>query len=277
MKNDLLFVKACILGDGCLSYINRVNTQTVMYSMNHCLVQKDWLVWKADELNKRFNRNCKVSEKDVFDKRTNKFYQQVSYTVTSKEFIPLYNLAYPNNKKLITTKLLEDLTLEHLAIFWADDGNLEPKARVGRLNIYKPEDECLIIADWIESLCNAIGRYEDYEGQGFGRLRFPATEMHKLAPAIKPYIHPLFSYKIEMQYKNNTRKSRMLAASSPDFDLPNIDDLPNAKDIKHTEWQAIAKKIGMPDSKNGTKEALRKRIIDWINLIQDDKAPRKQN
>jgi hypothetical protein len=154
-----------------------------------------------------------------------------------------------------------------LAIAWADDGNLEPKERIGRLNVYQPEDECQVVASWIESVCGAKARYEDYEKKGVGRLRFPASEMARIATAIKPFTHPTMIYKIDMQYKRNTGTRIKLAASSPNNDLPAIEDIPEVSAMSALEWIALSKRIGVPRYKEGTKENIRKRIIETLQVI----------
>lgn len=265
--DDWLFVKSCILGDGSLTPIRRQGRNTIMISFTHCKQQKSWLQTKADKLNAAFNRKCVVGERQQFDDRTNKIYDTCQFSLTSVKLLPLYEVAYPNGKKQFTKELLDGLDARHLAIIWADDGNLEPKARVGRLNLYLPEEQCNIVNNWIGSICGAIGRYEDYEGNGFGRLRFPASEMIKIALAIKPHLHESMSYKINMQYKNSTKVKLLLSASSPNNELPSLDTLPETSELTASQWWAIAKQVGVSAYKRGTKEELRQRIIENIKFI----------
>lgn len=266
-KDNWLFVKSCILGDGSLTPIRRQNRNTVMISFTHCKQQKTWLQAKADELNAVFDRKCVVGERQQFDARTNRTYETCQFSLTSQKLLPLYEIAYPNGKKQFTKELLDELDARHLAVLWADDGNLEPKARVGRLNLYEPENQCNIVNNWIKSVCGAHGRYEDYEGNGFGRLRFPASEMIKIALAIKSYLHKSMSYKIDMQYKNSTKVKLLLSASSPNNELPSLDTLPEASELTAAQWWAIAKQVGVSAYKRGTKEELRQRIVENIKFI----------
>jgi hypothetical protein len=264
-KESWFFVKSCLLGDGSLTPITKNGRNTIMLSFTHCTQQKPWLQAKADKLNAIFNRNCKVGERDVFDQRTGKTYGSCQFSLTSKEFIPLYEIAYPNGKKQFTEKLLEGLGAEYLAVLWADDGGLEPKARVGRIHAYEPEDQCNIIIDWVKSVCGAVGRYEDYEKVKTGRIRYPATEMMKIVIAIKPYLHESMFYKIDMQYKNNTKVA--LAVSSPNDEVPELDLLPEVDELSWSEWSALAKKAGVAASKNGSKQSLRQRIVEVLMVI----------
>lgn len=238
-----------------------------MLSFTHCTQQKPWLQAKADRLNAIFNRNCTVGEREQYDERTSKTYGTCQFSLTSKALIPLYEIAYPGGKKQFTEELLEGLGAEHLAVLWADDGGLEPKARVGRIHVYEPEDQCNIIIDWVKSVCGAIGRYEDYEKVKTGRVRYPATEMIKIAIAIKPYLHESMFYKINMQYKNSTKVKLMLAASSPNNELPTIESLPSFSELTVREWRVIAKSVGVSAVNHGSKESLRERIIKNIKLI----------
>lgn len=273
MYNDCYYyVKACLLGDGSLTLIKKGNGKTAMLSFTHGIKQKPWLQSKVDSLCEMMGRHTKtVRQRSQFDARTNKTYLTCQSTLTSTEFVPIYEVAYPNGKKTFTKELLRGLEAKHLAVFWADDGNLEPKRRIGRLNMYEPEDQCLLVSDWIESLCGAKGRYEDYEKAGVGRLRFPAKEMAKIAVAIKPYLHETMLYKIDMQYKNNTRQKALLAASSPNM---TVEDLPELNSMTYREWGDLAKSLGVSSTRNGTKESLRQRILD---IIVDDKEARAQS
>lgn len=266
-KDDWLFVKSCILGDGCLTPIRKQGRNTISISFNHCKQQKTWLQAKGDRLNAIFERNHVVGERQQFDARTNKTYNTCYFKITSVKLLPLYEIAYPNGKKQFTKELLDGLDARHLAVLWADDGNLEPRARVGRLNLYDPEEQCNVTSSWIQSVCGAVGRYEDYEGNGFGRLRFPASEMIKIALAIKPYLHESMFYKINMQYKSSTKVKLLLLASSPNSELPLLDTLPETSELTAAQWWAIAKQVGVSAYKRGTKEELRQRIIENIKFI----------
>lgn len=272
MNRDCWFyVKACVLGDGSLTHLQRNTCSTVMLSFTHSTKQKPWLMHKAERLNALMGRSCNVGERSAFDKRTSKTYGSCQFAITSKELLPLYEIAYPEGRKTFSEELLEGLNEEHLSILWADDGNIEPKRRIGRLNLYEPENQCNIVNEWIASLCGAVGRYEDYEKQGFGRLRYPASEMLKIANAIRQHTHPTMLYKIDMQYKNNTRAKRQLnTASSPNV---TIETLPELSSMTHREWGSLAKGLGVSSVRNGTKESLRQRIIE---VIMDDKNPRVQ-
>lgn len=266
-KDGWMFVKSCILGDGSLTPIQREGRNTVMLSFTHGAQQKSWLQAKADKLNAMFNRKCVVGERDVFDQRTNKTYKSCQFALTSTELIPLYKIAYPDGKKTFTKELLEGLGAEHLAVLWADDGGIEPKARVGRIHLYEPEDQCIIVKEWVESVCGAVGRYEDYEKAGTGRLRYPASEMVKIALAIKPHLHESMFYKVDMQYKNNTSVKFLITASSPNDELPTVESLPALSELSAGEWVTLAKKVGLSYTKAGTKESLRKRIVERLEAI----------
>jgi len=266
MDDDcLLFVKSCILGDGCLTHITRQGINTVMISFTHCKAQKGWLQAKADKLNALFNRKCVVGEGEQYDIRTNKTYQTCQYSMTSKQLLPMHKMAYPNGKKRFSEELLKGLKAEHLAVLWADDGGLEPKCRVGRLHMYVSEDECNIISNWVTSICGAVGRFEDYEKSGVGRIRYPATEMAKIVLAIRPYIHQSMSYKVDMQYKSNTKNA--LTVSSPNKQLPALDTLPKVSGLNWDQWSELAKSVGVSSCRHGSKTELRQRIIDALIVV----------
>lgn len=264
-REDWLFVISCVLGDGSLTPIR--NKNTVMISFTHCEKQRSWLQEKADRLNQIFGRSCTVGFSSYFDERTGNRYESCQFALTSQKLIPAYQLIYPQGKKVFSKALLTDLTCEHLAVLWADDGSLEPKHRVGRLNLYEPQDQCQLVIDWIQSICGAVGRYEDYQGEGVGRLRFPPSEMMKITLAISPYIHHSMIYKIDMQYKRNTSiRQAFLIASSP-IHLPTLDTLPLVDDLKHKQWEALAKKLCIADTRNKSKIQLRECIVQVLEKM----------
>jgi hypothetical protein len=79
-------------------------------------------------------------------------------------------------------------------------------------------------------------------------------------------------YKVDMQYKNNTRQRALLAASSPN--RMSVDELPALESMTHKEWGCLAKSLGVSATRNGTKKSLRQRIID---ILVDDKETRVQD
>ena len=238
-----------------------------MISFTHSQEQKSWLEAKAQKLNEVFGRNCTVGDGDYYDKRTGKTYKRSQFALTSKDLIPLYEVAYPGGVKTFTPELLEGLGKEHLAVVWADDGCLEKKERIGRLNLYEPEDQCNIVATWIESICGAKGRYEDYEKSGIGRLRFPASEMLKIALAIRDFIHPSLFYKVDMQYKRSTSVAFALTASNPNVKLPLIDEVPELSELTRKEWYGYAESIGLTVPGSRTSKEIRTRIINGLKLV----------
>lgn len=266
-ESGYLFTKACLLGDGSLTRITRQGRNTVMISFTHSLKQKPWLEYKASRLNEIFGRSCSIGDREVKDLRTGSTNFSCQFSLTSKDLIPLYELAYPKGVKTFSESLLEGLGAEHLAILWADDGNLSTPKRIGRLNLYEPIEQCEIVNRWVESICGAVGRYEDYEGNGTGRLRYPASEMVKIAIAIKPYLHPMMFYKVDMQYQRNVPIRNLLAASSPNQDLPRIDELPQVDEMTSAQWSALAKKVGVPAYKRGTKTQIRERVISLLEVL----------
>lgn len=260
------FVTACVLGDGSLTRILREGRNTTMISFSHSVAQKPWLQAKADRLNEIFERSCTVGERSQFDNRTKKTYGTCQWSLTSKALTPLYDLIYPGKKKTFTKEVFQNLSSEHLAVLWADDGNLEPKHRVGRLNLYEPENQCQVVRDWIESVSGAIGRYEDYERSGVGRLRFPPSEMVKIAVAIAPFLHSSMFYKIDMQYKSNTLTKLKLAASSPS-QWQHLEPLPVVSEITHAQWAKKAKEVGVSDTRNKSKIELRACIEENLRIL----------
>lgn len=86
----------------------------------------------------------KVNKAKRFDKRTNKFYNKFTvHSVSNKLFLDIYNEFYINNRKSITTKILNKLTPISLAYWYMDDGD---KTGVLATNCFSRE-ECELMRD----------------------------------------------------------------------------------------------------------------------------------
>lgn len=242
-----------------------------MISFTHGIEQLAYLEWKAKKLNSIFGRSCKVGAGSYIDKRSGKEYRRAQFAITSQLLDPLYEEIYVNGKKTYSSKWLSRLGLEELAVVWMDDGNLEPKKRVGRLNVYEDKSQCQIIANWIQSLCGAIGRYEDYENNGTGRLRYPPTEMVKIVNAIRQFMLPEFNHKIALQYQRNHDSCASDFVANPPSDLPySLNNLPLLESLTYNQWRDLAKlyKVARSNTVSETKEYFREVVKNRLNEIE---------
>jgi hypothetical protein len=121
----------------------------------------------------------------------------------------LYSFIYEGGKKTFSKKVLNRLTLEGIAIWYMDDGNMYNakyltsrgtyRYRIARctLNTYLSETENQVIIDFFK-------RKYDIEwiiakDKGFTRLQMGTKQARKFIDLIKDYIHPSMMYKTEIK------------------------------------------------------------------------------
>lgn len=162
-------------------------------------------------INQELGTNGSVNSREIFDKRTGKYYQSCQAMVTSKKLLSLKKELYPFGKKQISKCYLETLGLEALAVFWMDDGCVVRSSNVGLLATYCDFEQATTIADWIHDLTAVNPKL--YLDRGLYRLRITRSEMPMFVYAIKPFMLSGFSYKVSLQFKNKTKSSVLYAAS----------------------------------------------------------------
>lgn len=214
---NLSFTKACTLGDGCLGQPKNKNTCYI--SFTHSEEQKFFLEWKINKINKELGTHGSVNSREVFDKRTGKYYHSCQSMVTSQKLLPLKEELYPSGKKQISKKYLDDLGLEALAVFWMDDGCVVSASNVGLLATYCDRDQAATIASWIHDLTETNPKL--YLDRGLYRLRITRSEMPKFIYTIKPFMLSGFSRKVSLRFKNKTKSSILYAAS---LNLPFLEE-----------------------------------------------------
>jgi len=136
----------------------------------------------------------KISKKDRYDKRTNKYYHK--YSVRSKchpYFTKLYNEFYKDGVKTVTREILEKLTPRSLAFWFMDDGN---NNGILATNCFSYE-ECLLIQEVFLNkfdIQTSIGRQKNKGGIQY--LTYIKTLSRKtFYNLVKDYIIPEMEYK----------------------------------------------------------------------------------
>lgn len=266
------FLIGCCLGDGTLTAVGK-NKNSVMLSLRHGIQQKEYLVYKAEAVNKILNRNCKVSEYQVWDKRTEKYYQGCAYQVTVKEVLqPIRKMLYLDKEKQFTESLLNQLSLQALALWWMDDGNLvvakrptakgviTKGARVGRLNVYRPLAETNAVGEWVKTLTGASYHSEQDGKSNYYRLRYHATELVKIVQQIAQYIIPSLKYKIDLQYKVSNANGLLLSEVNPNA-ICKFENIPSLDKWAWNEWTKLAKELRIPYYRSKSKSQLREEIL----------------
>ena len=195
---DLSFLYGVIIGDGSLV---KAKDGTISLRLIHCIAQKEYLMYKASILNRIFTSQLEV--KDI----NNNGYPGCIYTIGRTAVLkPLYELFYVNGKKSIANpEIINNLTPEALALWWMDDGCLSMKkrngkivARQGFINTYLPLEENLYLIQLLNAKFNL--NLKNVKDRKAYRIRLNTTDCKQLIEIIKPYVHSVFNYKIDMQY-----------------------------------------------------------------------------
>lgn len=189
-----------IIGDG---YLKQRKDKRYNYTQNsieikHCLKQKEYLKYKSELLLSIFG-----GKKPNVIEFNNNGYAGCKLTKTNKYFRILYKLLYPNKKKVITRKALDYLKPQGIAIWYMDDGCLNPKKRNGKihayeltLNTYLSYEDNQIIVDYFKEVWNV--KFTIVKSKGKTRLRCGTIEARKFIEIVKPYIIPCMEYKINI-------------------------------------------------------------------------------
>lgn len=161
--------------------------------------QKDWFDFKKKRFEKIFNQSFKEYKYD-YPKYNTSVYQFTTNTNDLTKY--LVNLFYPNDKKIISKEVLEQLTLEGIAWWYMDDGSMSIKKIDGKprgaeitLNTYLTAEENQIIIDFFQNQYNITWKLNKSKGKY--RLRMGKKEGKKFFALIEPYIIDSMKYKID--------------------------------------------------------------------------------
>lgn len=133
-----------LLGDGSL-YIPP-NGQNAFYSETHSLLQKDYLLFKLNIFKQEFFFNVRE-----YLKRNEILMQSRLYPSLTK----LYNVFYPDKKKIVTAEILDELSPFGLAIWFCDDGTYKLNSGVVSIASYsRSKKEFQIIKNYFKSKWN---------------------------------------------------------------------------------------------------------------------------
>lgn len=142
---DLLI--GLIIGDG---YIGKTSTSYIL-EVGHGESQKDYCEWKMQQLNKL---NIFDTPLHIYSRIVNKKYLQYGFRKSSKKLQELYSLFIRDGKKSIKDVLPFLKSNKSVAIWFMDDGGMEPNRKKhidGTIKINRPNMK----------LCTHSFSYED--------------------------------------------------------------------------------------------------------------------
>ena len=107
------FIKALLLGDGTCQY-SKSNKSSCWLGLTHCKKQKYYLIWKRKMLKGLCPSVIWTGSNTISNFKT----------LTYECIVKYRELFYPNGKKIIPIKILNEFDYKHFAIWFMDDGHL---------------------------------------------------------------------------------------------------------------------------------------------------------
>lgn len=187
-------VVGSLLGDGWLTQF-RSRTETSSFCLKYNDKAMDYLAWIREQV---------LELRPTALKAKPEYSQHYFYTQSRKDIGELRRIFYPNEgKKRVPPNIEQLLTAPiSLAVWYQDDGTLDRRLKYhwnARFATYCfPYEDCSRLADAVRqnfgitmSVCRCQMR-----GKLYYQLYVPSKSMEQLIAVIKPYVHPVYAYKI---------------------------------------------------------------------------------
>lgn len=187
---------ALAIGDG---HIHKdPKSKSCKLIIKHSSKQREFIEYKRNLLHSLIG-----GKKPKLHNINNNGYPGIYFTKAHKYFRVIRKWLYKNKSKLITRYLLNKLTLEAIAIWYMDDGNLSSKKRNGKIHAYElflnthvSKEENQVIIDYFKEVWDI--QFHQVKNKGSYRLRMSTREIRKFLPMIEKYIIPSMKYKCKM-------------------------------------------------------------------------------
>lgn len=187
-----------ILGDGSLSKI-KSKTQTSYLMISQHFSKRPYLEWLRKEIGNRFETGD-IKPKLGYKKGQEQFYFN---TRSSKRLGEFRKFFYPSGKKIIPRNI--KFLLSHpisLAVWYMDDGCLDQRYKYHRNSTFATYsfsfNDCYLLKQVIKDnfgLSVSVNK-NTMRGKLYPRLYVLSESMNKFIKLIKPYIHPVYKYKL---------------------------------------------------------------------------------
>ncbi len=187
---------ASLLGDGWLKALSGKRETSTYYAKYHSK-NVNYLLWLRDQVKE-------LSPSEL--KAIPKYPQYYFYTKARTDIGELRRLFYPNEGRKIVPDDIDRLlkTPKALAIWYQDDGTLDKRFKYHFNAMFATYcftyEECCKLAKMLAvnfgiqaSVCKCQMR-----GKMYFRLYILSESMGLFIKTIKPYIHPVFNYKISL-------------------------------------------------------------------------------
>ncbi len=186
-QHDILI--GSLLGDGNLQPLSSGRARL---RWDHSVKQAEYLWWKYNE----FANFIHLPPAPLvrFNPIFRNTYQYLRcQTLAADVFGDYYRLFYCNRRKVIPETIVNLLSSPlSLAVWYMDDGSLD---RWGSSEIYVPfsDTEATLLLKTLKHNFGLEGKIHHHKGV---HLAFSVTETQKLVTLIRPYVLPLFEYKL---------------------------------------------------------------------------------
>jgi len=179
----------------------------------HSIKQKEYILWKFNELSNFSSLNT-LSEEKYYHKLRKKTYKTVQfYTKSNDDAIEIIKEFYKTGKKEITQSILDNLTPFSIAVWFMDDGMTDMGYRPGKIIQHNcvpvptfcthsfSKESCELIVKWFLEKYNIQTKLVECqlkERKGY-MVRVLKTSVEDFFNLIRPHILPMFLYKIDKQ------------------------------------------------------------------------------
>ena len=217
-----------VLGDGSLKI--QKNYKNARLQIRHSVVQKEYLIWKAEQLNSVGLLKLQKQKADGFSKNEKISFQSKAVT----ELTQIFNIVCQANKLDLQLHWLNALDELALLIWWLDDGSLVSQKRQGCLctDSFDNSSHQILQQYFIDSwqIYTRIGivsranlKNTDPTLPPYNRLYFNNTELQKLFHLIMPLLKiKSMVRKFAIQYTNRNDQKRWI--SNMKKVMPNFHD-----------------------------------------------------
>ena len=194
MEEYVQVVIGSILGDGNLKYYSRTKQFSQLYVSQHSS-KLPYLEWLHSKLSSGF---------EVYPIKPKKGYEQHYFITKPNKIFGLLRLKfYPKGKKQIPSDIESLLKYPiSLAVWYMDDGNLDKRYKYhcnATLATYGFSfGECRRLTKVLKKnfgISSSVNR-NTMRGKVYPRLYIKSESMNRFVSIIKPYIQPVFNYKI---------------------------------------------------------------------------------
>jgi len=195
------YIYGSMLGDGCIKINKKHKNGNAFLSVGQ--INKSYVEYQYSIM-KTFIKS-KMSVR--IDKRLNRSPFYYFRTIAHPVFSDVYNKIYPNERKTISKKWLQQLTPFSLAIWYMDDGSITKSTRMMRISTESfTNQENKILINFLQNKWGIRPKIIKSNARGKFLLKLSSSERNKFFTLIDPFIIPEMRYKLYKNYQNLSLK-----------------------------------------------------------------------